>query len=261
MGRGSVKGDKCADEELPLGDESQQEAGPHRATPRPEAGALDATRPRRRGRPRQSPDPELPPEQWLDGLSPTAIHIAEVARRLLIDEGFEAVTIENVALAANVDPTTVRRQFISKAGLVWAVWDRLEIEPWAKLVEHVRGLHSTDERLRTYIGGLGELIADPRTALGISEVLSHGLRDPVVQEKLALDYQIARDGTLQLIGLEPADDRERQRLETLVSLIVSVIDGLALQVAAAPAAVDRDAVFTLLADMVATYLDTDKPIG
>lgn len=89
-----------------------------------------APRPARPGRPRRYSHPQGPPDQWLNDLSPTALHIVNVARQLLIERGFDALTIENVALEANVAPATVRRLFASKAGLLHAVWDRLQIEPW-----------------------------------------------------------------------------------------------------------------------------------
>lgn len=227
----------------------------HRLAPRHDASPAEAERQtRRRGRPRGSVDPNASLDQWLDGLPAIAVHIAEVARSVLIDEGYEAVTIEHVALQANVDPATVRRHFVSKAGLVHAVWDRLEIEAWEELVERVANLEPPEERLHAYIAGLGALIADPLTGVGVAEVISHGVRDPVTREKLATDYQIARDGTLQIMGLESASADDRRRLQTLVSLIVAVIDGLALQMATEPESVDRDAAFELLADMVAAHL-------
>ena len=209
-----------------------------------------APRPARPGRPRRYSHPQGPPDQWLNDLSPTALHIVNVARQLLIERGFDALTIENVALEANVAPATVRRLFASKAGLLHAVWDRLQIEPWEALVERVRHVEPLDERLHAYISGLGDLIADPLVAVGLVELAAHGFRDPVMREKLADDYDMARTSTLEVTGLPPAEAAHAERLETLASLIIAVIDGLSLQVAVDPDGVDRDAVFGLLADMV-----------
>jgi hypothetical protein len=50
------------------------------------------------------------------------------------------------------------------------------------------------------------------------------------------------------------DSGAEGRLQGLASLIVAVIDGLALQVAVDPDGVDRDAVFALLADMARLLL-------
>ena len=216
-----------------------------------------APRPARPGRPRRYSHPQGPPDQWLNDLSPTALHIVNVARQLLIERGFDALTIENVALEANVAPATVRRLFASKAGLLHAVWDRLQIEPWEALVERVRHVEPLDERLHAYISGLGDLIADPLVAVGLVELAAHGFRDPVVREKLADDYDMARASTLEVTGLRPDEATRAARLETLASLIIAVIDGLSLQVAVDPDGVDRDAVFALLADMVRTQRESD----
>ena len=97
--------------------------------------------------------------------------------------------------------------------------------------------------------------------MGISEVLARGLRDPVLRSKIAADYDIARDGTLELGELEAGEDEElARRQRALASLIVAAIDGLSLQVAADPEGVDQDLVFAMLADMVRLWL-RDRPGG
>jgi len=211
--------------------------------------------PRRRGRPRAGADPQGPLAEWLSGLSPTAIHVVEAGRRVLVDDGYEAVTIERVAQEANVSPATIRRQFVSKAGLLHAIFSRLEAEAWEALVEQVKAVDPPEARLHAYISGLGALIENPSSAAGLTEVLAHGLRDPVLRGKIAVDYDIARDGTLELAALDAGDDEElARRQRALASLIVAAIDGLSLQVAADPDSVDQDLVFGLLADMVRLWL-------
>jgi AcrR family transcriptional regulator len=213
--------------------------------------------PRRRGRPRAGADPQGPLAEWLGGLSPTAIHIVEAGRRVLVDDGYEAVTIERVAQEADVSPATVRRQFVSKAGLLHAIFSRLEAEAWEALVGEVKGIASPEERLHAYIRGLGALIENPSSAAGLTEVLAHGLRDPVLRGKIAVDYDLARDGTLELGELEAGADEElARRHRALASLVVAAIDGLSLQVAADPDGVHQDLVFEILADMVRLWLRT-----
>jgi len=217
----------------------------------------DAHEKRRRGRPRLNADPQGPLDQWIAGLSPTALQIVHVARAMLLEKGYDVVTIEAVALEANVDPSTVRRQFASKAGLMHAVFHLIQVEPWEALVERVKELPDPRERLHAYISGLGALIEGGQSAVGISEVLARGLRDPVLRAKIAVAYDIARDGTLELAELDAVDDDDRARsLQALAGLIVAVIDGLSLQVAADSDGVDRDLSFSLLADMVRLWLDS-----
>ena len=209
---------------------------------------------RRPGRPRAGADPQGPLAEWLDGLSPTAIHVVEAGRAILVADGYEAVTIERVALEASVSPPTIRRLFVSKAGLLHAIFSRLEAEAWETLVAEVAGVEPAEARLEAYVRGLGRLIDTADSGVGVAEVIAHGLRDPIVRGKVAADYEIARDGTLELAALAGGSEEQTRRRRALASLIVATIDGLSLQIAADPQAVDLDAAFAILADMVRLWL-------
>jgi AcrR family transcriptional regulator len=223
---------------------------------------------RRRGRPRAGADPQGPLDEWIDGLSPTAIHIVEAGRRVLVEDGYEAVTIERVAHEATVSPPTVRRLFVSKAGLLHAIFSRLEAEEWEKLVAEVEDIEPPAARLEACVRGLGRLISTADAGVGLTEALAHGVREPILREKFAFDYDLARRGWLELEeaaagGASAARDpssgassgqTDAARLHSLASLIVATIDGLSLQVATDPDSVDLDATFAVLAEMVRDWL-------
>jgi len=217
--------------------------------------------PRRRGRPRAGADPQGPLDEWIDGLSPTAIHIVDAARRVLVADGYEAVTIERVAQEANVSPPTIRRLFVSKAGLLHAVFSRLEAQQWEGLVAEVKFIEPPAARLEACVRGLGRLISTADSGVGLTEALAHGVRDPILREKFAYDYDLARRGWLELGELSEAgaggaspDPAAAHRLRSLASLIVATIDGLSLQVATDPGAVDLDIAFAVLGEMVRDWL-------
>ena len=119
---------------------------------------------------------------------------------MLVADGYEAVTIERVAHEANVSPPTIRRLFVSKAGLLHAIFSRLEAEEWEKLVAEVKDIEPPAARLEACVRGLGRLIATADVGVGLTEALAHGVRDPILREKFAYDYSLARRGWLELGG-------------------------------------------------------------
>ena len=221
--------------------------------------------PRRRGRPRAGADPQGPLDEWIDGLSPTAIHVVEAGRRVLVEDGYEAVTIERVAHEANVSPPTIRRLFVSKAGLLHAIFSRLEAEEWEKLVAEVKDIEPPAARLEACVRGLGRLIATGDAGVGLTKAFAHGVRDPILRDKFAFDYDLARRGWIELAESDepaaatagtPGDPATgaAARRRALASLIVATIDGLSLQVATDPDSVDLDTTFSVLAEMVRDWL-------
>lgn len=206
---------------------------------------------RRRGRPPKQVTPPahpgLPVENPLSALSPTARYILETARRLLLERGFEALTIENVALESNETRATVLRHFGSKAGLVETLFDSLVHDAYVAVVASVERLPPGEERVGAYIAGVRELAEDVDAYRAFFEIAPHALRDPGLRARMASLYEWYRDVTLQACGVaQPDDDAARRRLRATASLVLAAIDGLALQVAFDPDTVDDEHAFDVL---------------
>jgi hypothetical protein len=106
------------------------------------------------------------------------------------------------------------------------------------------------------------VIAPGAAGVGHPEPLAPGARDPILREKFAFDYDLARRDWLEHRGLGAdaiaagvaLDPAAIERRHALASLIVATIDGLSLQIATDPDAVDLDTAFGVLAEMVGDWL-------
>jgi AcrR family transcriptional regulator len=79
----------------------------------------------------------------------TRARIADAAHKLLVDKGYEGMTIEGIARAAEVVPQTVYAVFRSKAGILAELLDRTAFGPnYQELTQHARENQLPLERLR-----------------------------------------------------------------------------------------------------------------
>jgi AcrR family transcriptional regulator len=220
---------------------------------------------RRRGRPPKRPveprHPGLEVENPLSSLSPTAHYILETARRLLITRGFEALTIEAIALEANETKASVTKHFGSKAGLIETLFDSLVHDAYVALVAAVDELPPGGERVGAYIAGLRTIAEDVDAYRAFFQIAPHALRDPELRPRLARLYEWYREITLRACGVSlPDEPRERSRLLASAGLVLAAVDGLALQVALDPDAIDDEYAFEVLKPAVQRALtQTDCP--
>jgi AcrR family transcriptional regulator len=223
-------------------------------------GATDDSR--RRGRPPAAPPPypAAPMDTWLEELTPTAHRILRAARTLLLERGYEAVTLEAVALEAGEDKATITRHFGSKAGLLNALFDDLDENILEDLIAHCDTVIDPERRLHLFVRGLAGLATDRQLTLGMFELAPHILRDPVLRERFATLYVFYRKLMLEQTGMaarlkELSGHHDRADVEALPALVMAVIDGMSFQSSLDARAVDPDRVFALLDLFVSAVLD------
>src|SRR4051794_10522976 len=88
----------------------------------------------------------------------TRLLIAETARRLFAERGFEAVTVADVARAADVAPKTVFNYFPTKEDLFYSRLEAFEEEMLAAVREREPG-QSALEAFRAFLLGQGGVLA------------------------------------------------------------------------------------------------------
>jgi AcrR family transcriptional regulator len=199
-------------------------------------------------------------DEWLTDLSPTAHHILDAARRLVLTKGYEALTLEAVALEAGEDKGTITRHFGSRAGLIHALFDDMGNEIFEDLEARATAIPPGDERLHTLIRSYARLASDRQLALGMFELAPHVIRDPVLRDRLANLYAWYLKSMREESGMAAAADgapayQDRQDIETLAAIVMAVIDGISLQVSLDPASVDVERVFALIDLFVSAVLD------
>ena len=189
--------------------------------------------------------PGLAVEDPLQSLPPSARWVLQCARRILVEKGFPALTLENVAHESRESKASIQRYFGSKSGLIEVLFDSLVHDTYAALKAETESLPPGEDRIHTYLRGLYAIVGDIEATRGYFEIAPHALRDPELRARFARLYVWHRALTAQTCGLDSVP-LSREKQDALAAMILATLDGLAYQVALDPDAVDVSAVFELL---------------
>lgn len=205
--------------------------------------------------PRQSPVYTAPFQDPVAALTPAARKILAAASRLLVDEGYEALTHERIAQAAGVNKSSIRNPFGSKAAVVAAVVDAMVHDGCLELSGALDGA-APKERVLGAVDGIRQMIRTDAFA-GYFDILPHALRDPDLRERIHALYRWWYGENRKWLGMraDARTDPERARLQTGVAqLVAAVIDGLSLQAALEPDEYDIDPALDALSLLLAGAL-------
>jgi AcrR family transcriptional regulator len=186
-------------------------------------------------------------------MQPAAAQLLAAAERILLQQGFQALSLENVAREAGQYKASVRYYFGSKAGLIAALVDNMT--PGSILestTEAATAVPPGPDRIQRQLGGWRTLTEDADEMRAFFEVLPHVLRDDQLREKVAELYRLYRRTDMELFDLPPSvAEREAKALATIVS---AAVDGVAEQALLDPDDVDIGAAFDALSRMLELYL-------
>jgi AcrR family transcriptional regulator len=195
----------------------------------------------------EAPEPlGFPVEDPTLSLPETAQRLIEASRRLLLAGGFDALTLDAIAAESGKNKASIKYYFGNKDGLILAILDSLDYEDCLALAENLRGTAGA-ERLQRYVAGQTRLAGDAEGFLVFFDLLPYVIRDERLREKVAALYEWYYKMNVEWLGLaDRVRPDNRDRYLGFVSLMVSVVDGLALQAALRPKGFDLEQAFGAL---------------
>ncbi len=200
--------------------------------------------------------------------------IVAAARRLLAEEGYDRVTMKQVAREAGVAQGLIHYYFSGKDDLLLAVL-RETLEGYVREQRAMMRslIESTPEGdVESVVEGDGLVEAALAATKGLVsrtpewyklryELFAMGLRDPQFLPGVASFLEYGRRGIEEsLEGIaDTADERPSEsEKDALAAVILSCFDGLALQKLADPEGFDLDAAYKVLAKMTGRVIGTGQ---
>ncbi len=173
-------------------------------------------------------------------LTPTAQRLVAAARALLARGGFTALTVEAVAAEAGVYRDSVRYHFGSKAAFVAAVVDSLAHEQSLRAYADSRAAATPGERAHALVASDSRLVDERDSFRDFFALLPHVVQDDDLRTRVAVQYEWYRDlygralaGQATPARIQPGSEGEAGRgdeeMRAWASLMVAVVDGLAVQ--------------------------------
>ena len=183
---------------------------------------------------------QVPIEDPFLSLPATAQKILAAARTLLVEKGYDAVTLEKVAAEAGVNKASIRYNFGNKAGLVAALVDFMLHEAFA---QGISALPSTPHQdlVRALIEGKRHIIQTTDNFRGFFDILPYAMRDKDLRRRIASGYLWWAEQNLRLLEVDGTGPAGRaQVLRGLGRLLSAVVDGLSVQAGLDPDGFDLD---------------------
>lgn len=172
----------------------------------------------------------------MEALAPTAQRILAAARRLLVRDGFTALTLSAIAEEAQESKASIGYHFGNKDGLVAALVDSLTHDANRALIQECSSLPPGPARMQALLQGESRIVADASSFQAFFEVLPYALRDPSLRRRVAALYDGYRETVWRCISdAEPAIALEPR---SFGALMIAIVDGLAIQYCLDPEGAD-----------------------
>ena len=201
--------------------------------------------------------PEAPVERSTAALSPTARKILVAAKKVLVRDGLEGLTLDAIAREAGVNKAATHYHFGSKAGLIEAIVDEIVLEECASMAHDVASDASLERRLDSLIDGVRRMATHPVSFGGFFDILPFALRTPALRARLARLYEVWFRWNQEWAGLgDPEMAARRDALEAMGRVIAAVVDGIAVQACIEGADYDPEPTLRALRQCLSAVLAT-----
>lgn len=182
--------------------------------------------------------------------------IAQALFDCLADNGHETVTVKDIAERANVHYGVIHYYFTSKDEIVTEMADAIITRYEGLLLERIGPLSSASEKLRVALDFLVEqFIFNRRLNRVFYNLVQMAFERETVRRALRKQLRAYRDHIAEVVrdGIEDGEFARRDSEET-ASLMVALVEGMALQWVIEPKALKRSEVRKLIENTVTKHL-------
>ena len=194
--------------------------------------------------------------------STTADRLVAAARSVLTRGGPQALTVQAVAEEAGTYPDAVRYHFGGKAGLISATVESLADDQGFRAIARASGTAPRADVVHRLVEADHDLLLDHDSYRDFYALLSRIVLDDELRERVAVLYRGYRAMYGGVVGSE--GDLSPDELHALETLMIAVIDGLAVQKLLDPDSVRLDVVVPFWEDMLRLVFErrgSSRPAG
>ena len=194
----------------------------------------------------------------LADLPPVARKIVHAAMDLVARSGLKSFTLTAVTAEAGVYADSIRYYFGGIGGVLETIVSSLSHATSIRAMESLAAIDERDSRAQALAEAGRDIAGEEEEYRVFWEVVPRVLGDEVWRQRMAKEYEWYRELYLRDFPERPSELRhfsDHERARTLASLMVAMIDGLALQKAIDPDHVDLAVAFSMWAAIASPALE------
>lgn len=176
-----------------------------------------------------------------DEKHPTARRIVNAGIRILVERGYNSLTLEAVAAEACANKAGVWYHFGGKQGLLLAIAEGIIMRESGVYGRFPDEEATLSERIDLIIGSVGDADARVRRFRAFYELLTNASRNEALQQYIRASYQSWYDWATSVISPSmPADSGGKQQAAAIARFASLLLDGIFVEMIIAAPGFDSD---------------------